>query len=63
VFSDGACGVAVADLPNDGSCVDAAGGASIKLTVTKSGSCPANGGNPQGQLQEGPSMTTVCCVP
>jgi hypothetical protein len=31
--------------------------------VTKSGSCPANGGNPQGQLQEGPSMTTVCCVP
>ena len=63
VYSDGACAVSVADVPNDGSCVDAAGGASIKLTVTKSGSCPADGGKPQGQLQEGPSMTTVCCMP
>ncbi|MEP7126557.1 MAG: hypothetical protein ABJE95_36840 [Byssovorax sp.] len=63
VFSDGACGVPVAEVPNDGSCVDAAGGASIKVDVTKSGSCPASGGAPQGSLKEGSSMTTVCCAP
>ena len=63
VFSDGACATSLADVPNDGSCVDAAGASSIKVQITKSGSCPADGGKAKGALQEGPSTTTVCCVP
>jgi hypothetical protein len=63
VFSDGACATAIADVPNDGSCVDAAAGSSIQIQITKSGSCPASGGSPTGALQEAPPKTTVCCVP
>lgn len=63
VYSDGACATAIASVPNDGSCVDAAGGGSIKVQITKSGSCPPDGGMAKGSLQEGPLRTTVCCVP
>jgi len=63
VYSDSACATSVADVPDNGSCVDAASASSIKVHVTKSGSCPPDGGSSKGSLQEGPSMTTVCCVP
>ncbi len=63
LFSDGACATSLTDVPNDGSCVNSAAASSIKIAITKSGSCPSDGGMPKGTLQEGPSTTTVCCIP
>lgn len=63
VFSDGACATSIATVPNDGSCVAAAAAGSIQVQITKSGSCPADGGQPNGSLQAGIPPTTVCCVP
>jgi hypothetical protein len=64
VYASADCsGASLVDVPNDLSCVMGALGASIKPTVTSSGSCPPSGGQPTGSVQEGNQQTTVCCTP
>jgi hypothetical protein len=64
VHSDGVCMAAPVAVPDDGSCVAAAGAAgSIDVVVNAMASCAPSGGQPVGTIAEGPQRTTVCCGP
>jgi hypothetical protein len=63
IYTASDCSGAHADVGNDGSCAPFLGGASVLVTVTKSGSCTPSGGQPAGTITEGNLKTTVCCVP
>src|SRR6185437_15308597 len=66
VFTDALCmSTTTLTVPNDGSCTNAGGitGGSAQVSTMGSGSCPTSGGQPVGTITEGPTTTTVCCVP
>ncbi len=62
VYSAAMCGGSSTTVPNNGVCTAGAGGVSMDVTVTKSGSCPPGGGMPTGTVVPGVIKTTVCCA-
>lgn len=64
IYSDGACGTKVDDVPNDNACKMVQNGSAYKPTVTLANAkCTPGGGQPDGTVTpaDGGARTTVCC--